>query len=462
MTTATATPDPAASPRPRGWTRGLRRRVDHAPGFPAPAGMDPRLETDYRVRHRLPRARGDGPLLAVVTTRGKVASPRPRGWTRGSRPAGRRRDGFPAPAGMDRACRWPPGRSRGLPRARGDGPHYSDLYGQVVSASPRPRGWTRAAVVRVAPRQGFPAPAGMDRARSSRSRGSSRLPRARGDGPTAFQEGARTEVASPRPRGWTPVLVGMDRARSSRSRGSSRLPRARGDGPTAFQEGARTEVASPRPRGWTRARDRGRLRLRGFPAPAGMDRRRASSRCSGARLPRARGDGPSRRCRPTRPRRASPRPRGWTLPRVDPADARDGFPAPAGMDPATRSSSDSRIRLPRARGDGPAADRQLHEMVEASPRPRGWTAPAHRLLLRAEGFPAPAGMDPRPRARTPAPRWLPRARGDGPHRSRIRGTAAAGFPAPAGMDPPRPSRPRPGTRLPRARGDGPTSKRKRL
>ena len=235
----------AASPRPRGWTRGDDRPDDRAPGFPAPAGMDLVREAGRAADARLPRARGDGPGVVLRRQHDRRASPRPRGWTAWAEPAAGAALGFPAPAGMDpKRAR----RSRScirLPRARGDGPARvpPDIF--VGAASPRPRGWTREHVVGRLDHAGFPAPAGMDPGEA--------WPTTTGDG----------------------------------------LPRARGDGPVPLQAGVRVFAASPRPRGWTLGLHQLLRRQPGFPAPAGMDRLSDPDRSVKRWLPRARGDGPS-------------------------------------------------------------------------------------------------------------------------------------------------------------------------
>ena len=70
---------------------------------------------------------------------------------------------------------------------------------------------------------------------------------------------------------------------------------------------------------------------------------------------------------------ASPRLRGWTLGEDTGWRLLDGFPAPAGMDPAASARARASWRLPRACGDGPEATMTGMNATEASPRLRGWT-----------------------------------------------------------------------------------------
>ena len=254
------------------------------------------------------------------------------------------------------------------------------------------------------------------------------------------------------------------------------LPRTRGDGPRIRRGAARHDRASPHTRGWTCCRWFPYPKPRGFPAHAGMDppsRSHAGSKSSGEASPHTRGD--RRGPRPDSPEAASPHTRGWT------AVLLTGFPAHAGMDPCERPALAR--GLPRTRGDGPIGDGIVFAPPAASPRrgrrlprtrgdgpPGRWTHDLHVLPL---GFPAHAGMDPKPDpVASPHTRgWtlgltrivasssgLPRTRGDGPCTEKAprrfsrsasphtRGwtptpccfgkpATSRGFPAHAGMDP---------------------------
>ena len=155
------------------------------------------------------------------------------------------------------------------------------------------------------------------------------------------------------------------------------------------------------------------------------------------RLPRTRGDGPdvmdksvltgsasphtrgwTREAQTAQLReRASPHTRGWTHGMPDEFVVEDGFPAHAGMDPRPCGRCSARDRLPRTRGDGPERWETANWATSASPHTRGWTVVGHPLQLGALGFPAHAGMDPSWSSRRRPRRWLPRTRGDGPSRS---------------------------------------------
>ena len=351
-----------------------------------------------------------------------------------------------------------------------------------VKASPHTRGWTRSGGRAVLRWGGFPAHAGMDPLRRSGAGG--RLPRTRGDGPCSGSCRKNRRGASPHTRGWTrdnlrdpasphtrgwtlvsshrilpvsgfPAHAGMDPPRPRRRRHRPGLPRTRGDGPWWKTVDDQSDVASPHTRGWTRGMGVAGARGRGFPAHAGMDPPR---RCPGRRrpwLPRTRGDGPRGATTLDVASRASPHTRGWTGFPVACATCTGGFPAHAGMDPGQPWRSGSRSWLPRTRGDGPDTQDATIGVFTASPHTRGWTQVESYGMAVGRGFPAHAGMDPRPcsaRART---HGLPRTRGDGPRRvpaprlavrasphtrGWTRGRVGSpcseeGFPAHAGMDP---------------------------
>ena len=211
-----------------------------------------------------------------------------------------------------------------------------------------------------------------------------------------------------------PALAGMEPGGSRGGGGASGLPRARGDGPCARRRGSRRCGASPRSRGWTLRPAVPTSAHGGFPALAGMDPIRPGAQQRGAGLPRARGDGPAARRSIGSPRSASPRSRGWTRTTRRDLHRRGGFPALAGMDPPRLAVQAGSARLPRARGDGPGSRSGCQCGSRASPRSRGWTRAASRRRYHRRGFPALAGMDPATSGRRSPPPWLPRARGDGP------------------------------------------------
>ena len=223
-----------ASPPTRGWTPDEPLQRAHAAGFPAHAGMDPRPASSRATRRGLPRPRGDGPFSKRVFELTGMASPPTRGWTR--RRAQHVSDGvgFPAHAGMDpRRDRAPRLRLR-LPRPRGDGPVQHDRSQPIARASPPTRGWTPVVDGAGLEDDGFPAHAGMDPNLRRLERLERRLPRPRGDGPAPSPGCAPAPSASPPTRGWTldAGVAGSHNAASPPTRGwTQRVPRGDADDP---------------------------------------------------------------------------------------------------------------------------------------------------------------------------------------------------------------------------------------
>ena len=260
------------------------------------------------------------------------------------------------------------GGRRRLPRSRGDGPQHSRTSRGFDSAAPLTRGWTHDPVHTIRRGRGCPAHAGMDPECGANGPPSRWLPRSRGDGPCCAMLKPAMPGAAPLTRGWTPPALGRDRRPRGcpahagmdpyqvYQRGvGRRLPRSRGDGPSAAAAGYRSRLAAPLTRGWTRQWNFDRPRDGGCPAHAGMDRQLPRRRFGVAGLPRSRGDGPSSQCGTTHPRRAAPLTRGWTPRRAGRASPLAGCPAHAGMDRAAGSVRGDARGLPRSRGDGPVA-----------------------------------------------------------------------------------------------------------
>ena len=274
---------------------------------------------------------------------------------------------------------------------------------------------------------GSPAPAGIDPERSQARRCTYRLPRARGDRPARFGFGARCHGAPPRPRGSTrhlwraaahtlgsPAPAGIDLRYCAGCDRSFRLPRARGDRPSRTFTGPLTVLAPPRPRGSTPAKASTRVIPSGSPAPAGIDPLRPRITWMRYRLPRARGDRPSFSAFCVAVIPAPPRPRGSTSGVDASCCPVGGSPAPAGIDPTVLRGEGKLRGLPRARGDRPCIVGQGEGQMAAPPRPRGSTSRCRGRGRGLRGSPAPAGIDPlmsRSRAKCI---WLPRARGDRP------------------------------------------------
>ena len=282
----------------------------------------------------------------------------------------------------------------------------------------------------------------MDPSGHSASHMRARFPRPRGDGPLTGAVSPEGRLVSPPTRGWTvpvvgvaelrrgfPAHAGMDPPQSTQGTAPARFPRPRGDGPETDDVATPDLEVSPPTRGWTTTARWLSRSSTGFPAHAGMDRcsRRSLPPCR--RFPRPRGDGPTSQLRMRVEATVSPPTRGWTRERITESDVDGGFPAHAGMDPARSRHSPAPRWFPRPRGDGPIYIAAETEAAAVSPPTRGWTSPAPCPETAAGGFPAHAGMDPSTGPACIRCSWFPRPRGDGPT------TAITIAPAP-GVSPP--------------------------
>ncbi len=194
------------SPRAWGWTASARRRVS--------------------VFVRVPHARGGGPALPIPIESRVTCSPRAWGWTACGTVIARRADVFPTRVGVDRTVRTPSPMPCRVPHARGGGPATGSGQIRGMGCSPRAWGWTAVSEQRVVYAAVFPTRVGVDRMRYSISSWRTRVPHARGGGPTTSWAGTCRSSCSPRAWGWTgqcahpaadfrvfPTRVGVDRLR---------------------------------------------------------------------------------------------------------------------------------------------------------------------------------------------------------------------------------------------------------
>src|SRR5690606_18995475 len=91
-----------------------------------------------------PRARGDGPSSGGAVGVADRCSPRTRGWSPGARRLHPDAGLLPAHAGMVPCSPTPPAEVMAAPRARGDGPPFTQPEMRSHTCSPRTRGWSHA------------------------------------------------------------------------------------------------------------------------------------------------------------------------------------------------------------------------------------------------------------------------------------------------------------------------------
>jgi len=167
----------------------------------------------------------------------------------------------------------------------------------------------------------------------------------------------------------------------------------RGDRPKRHHRCLAVYRATPHARGSTCIYGYTVMRVCGYPACAGIDPSQASLLTAIPRLPRMRGDRPGvLRCR-LRLGRATPHARGSTSCSVQRCTQRKGYPACAGIDRCERPCFDGSYRLPRMRGDRPAAKNARLGLEQATPHARGSTASQWQPPQLDRGYPACAGID---------------------------------------------------------------------
>ncbi len=372
-----------APPPTRGCTLEFTQPQPERLGSPAHAGMHPSSGAPHGVDDRLPRPRGDAPDIEATLRKARAAPPPTRGCTRAGRCGSIFGGGSPAHAGMHprRTRSWVA--SDGLPRPRGDAPGSRILRTPGRLAPPPTRGCTRVRYSLRRRAKGSPAHAGMHPIpirRHSTPRG---LPRPRGDAPVVMSGATVIQPAPPPTRGCTrrsravrpagpgsPAHAGMHPWPTSRAAASSRLPRPRGDAPKITPRIAIPRAAPPPTRGCTLVDP---LVIRdddGSPAHAGMHPAPRRTRCRLTRLPRPRGDAPSR-IRIVEARNSAPPPTRGCTRRIRMVEHwYIGSPAHAGMHPCSVCGRREGLRLPRPRGDAPRADGRWIAAVRL-PRPRG-------------------------------------------------------------------------------------------
>ncbi len=172
-------------------------------GYPACAGIDLCQGAYVPCYIRLPRMRGDRPLLGVNAGDTIEATPHARGSTRIELPVYSQATGYPACAGIDLSPYFRGTALCRLPRMRGDRPTMTCLDTLTAPATPHARGSTRSAQASWAAVRGYPACAGIDRKALAMALMRTRLPRMRGDRPVSHSPLRWPELATPHARGST-------------------------------------------------------------------------------------------------------------------------------------------------------------------------------------------------------------------------------------------------------------------
>ena len=175
--------------------------------FPAYAGVVRRSACVGLRRFGLPRIRGGGPHWKNRDRCKHGSSPHTRGWSLETGEYLKCTPVFPAYAGVVPSGHGWPRRSRRLPRIRGGGPWWLDVYEQLPESSPHTRGWSVKVLLRNLSHKVFPAYAGVVPATQCGAPTKPCLPRIRGGGPQSRLTTSTIRKSSPHTRGWSLLLV---------------------------------------------------------------------------------------------------------------------------------------------------------------------------------------------------------------------------------------------------------------
>ena len=170
-------------PRTRGSTPPRRRKTLTDPVSPAHAGIDPVATCKAVLSVSLPRARGDRPLAKAVFALDLVSPPRTRGSTFEEEQPITPAMVSPAHAGIDPQPDKAGTKRLRLPRARGDRPVVAVVRVEFPASPPRTRGSTRPLHAVRGASGVSPAHAGIDPKAATTTHSGKSLPRARGDRP---------------------------------------------------------------------------------------------------------------------------------------------------------------------------------------------------------------------------------------------------------------------------------------
>jgi len=152
----------ASPPHTRGSTLTVSVMSPVAAVSPAHAGIDPSSCAASPSAMRLPRTRGDRPMLSSSGQSGGGSPPHTRGSTRLGADRCRHRGVSPAHAGIDPRARRSLRAHLSLPRTRGDRPTLILISAAAAGSPPHTRGSTSAGQRWINPLTVSPAHAGID------------------------------------------------------------------------------------------------------------------------------------------------------------------------------------------------------------------------------------------------------------------------------------------------------------
>ena len=229
----------------------------------------------------------------------------------------------------------------------------------------------------------------------------------RGDRPPSFYFSPSLGKFTPHARGSTelglqtiskadvyPACAGIDLRQGFQNGGQCRLPRMRGDRPSREMEFPETLEFTPHARGSTLRTLADYQNALVYPACAGIDPVAGGFRGNRPSLPRMRGDRPRRTLLVARKGGFTPHARGSTLSLILIGNSRSVYPACAGIDPDPSVKPPFYVCLPRMRGDRPFSSYIFSNPCVFTPHARGSTSNPLPTRPPCSVYPACAGIDP--------------------------------------------------------------------
>ncbi len=196
-------PGRESPPHTRGSTRRRAALADTISVSPAHAGIDPLSRLSTICWPCLPRTRGDRPAVHREAVLKQVSPPHTRGSTPPAVRGFYRGPVSPAHAGIDPGMHQTRTGTRRLPRTRGDRPMVVRAFVGPSRSPPHTRGSTRVSKPAIAGSGVSPAHAGIDPSIIASNLRNSCLPRTRGDRPVSSLAVPACDQSPPHTRGST-------------------------------------------------------------------------------------------------------------------------------------------------------------------------------------------------------------------------------------------------------------------
>ena len=191
-----------------------------------------------------------------------------------------------------------------------------------------------------------------------------------------------------------PACAGIDRRGRLHRQAYNRLPRMRGDRPTRKRTFTTQNGFTPHARGSTLFPSKQSFQKVVYPACAGIDQPYLGYKPRSHRLPRMRGDRPRQARRGCVRQLFTPHARGSTITEQDKTSTVSVYPACAGIDLLSFTILLPPLRLPRMRGDRPLPHHSGDTPSRFTPHARGSTGGKRMDLTTLAGLPRMRGDRP--------------------------------------------------------------------